>query len=402
MLKVLYLVHDLADPAVRRRVMTLQAGGASVTLAGFRRGSEGPAMVEGMWPLELGTTRDADFSQRVTAVAKAVTRLGRLLRSAPVPDVIIARNLETLPLANRARRIFGRDIPVAYECLDIHRLLLRRDGVGSAFRLAERLLGRHAKLLLTSSPAFIEHYFKPHSGLDLPVVLLENRVIDLGDANQPLEIKARVPALGEPWKIGWFGALRCRTSLRVLAAFSRRMEGRFEIVLRGRPAHGEFDDFEGFVAAEPFVTFHGPYRNPEDLAAIYGEVHFNWAVDCFEAGQNSDWLLPNRLYEGGLFGALPIALQGTETARFLADRNAGMILDSVTDESLASLMSGLDTESYLRQFGQITALDRKTWVMDRDDCRDLVRRLANLSREPETDTAHYPFVQPQSNKGGWS
>ncbi len=37
MLHVLYLVHDLADPAVRRRVMMLQAGGANVTLAGFRR-----------------------------------------------------------------------------------------------------------------------------------------------------------------------------------------------------------------------------------------------------------------------------------------------------------------------------------------------------------------------------
>lgn len=402
MLKALYLVHDLADPAVRRRVMTLQAGGASVTLAGFRRGSEGPAMVEGLWPLELGATRDADFPQRIATVAKAVTRLGRLLKGAPVPDVIIARNLETLPLANRARRIFGRDIPIAYECLDIHRLLLRKDGVGSALRLAERFLGRHAKLLLTSSPAFIEHYFKPLSGLDLPVALVENRVIDLDEASQPVEIEARVPAPGQPWKIGWFGALRCRTSLKVLAAFSRRMEGRFEIVLRGRPAHGEFDDFEGFVAAEPFMTFRGPYRNPEDLAEIYGEVHFNWAVDCFEAGLNSDWLLPNRLYEGGRFGALPIALQGTETARFLENRNAGLILDRVTEESLALLMSGFDTQSYLHQFGQIASLDRKTWVMDRDDCRDLVRRLVALCREPETDTAHYPLVQPQSNKGGWS
>ena len=37
MLHVLYLVHDLFDPAVRRRVMMLRAGGAKVTLAGFRR-----------------------------------------------------------------------------------------------------------------------------------------------------------------------------------------------------------------------------------------------------------------------------------------------------------------------------------------------------------------------------
>ena len=87
------------------------------------------------------------------------------------------------------------------------------------------------------------------------------------------------------------------------------MEGRFEIVLRGRPAYSEFTDFDGFVAAEPYLRFDGAYRNPEDLAAIYGEVHFSWAIDFFEEGLNSSWLLPNRLYEGCRYGAVPIAMR---------------------------------------------------------------------------------------------
>ena len=120
---------------------------------------------------------------------------------------------------------------------------------------------------------------------------------------------AAPPAAGEPWKIGWFGALRCRKSLELLAAFTRQMDGRFEVVLRGRPAYSEFDDFDGLVAAEPYIRFAGPYRNPEDLAAIYGEVHFSWAIDFFEEGLNSSWLLPNRLYEGCRFGAVPIAMR---------------------------------------------------------------------------------------------
>ena len=141
---------------------------------------------------------------------------------------------------------------------------------------------------------------------------------------------AAPPAAGEPWKIGWFGALRCRKSLELLAAFTRRMDGRFEVVLRGRPAYSEFDDFDGFVAAEPHVRFAGPYRNPEDLAAIYGEVHFSWAIDFFEEGLNSSWLLPNRLYEGCRFGAVPIAMRQTETGRFLADRHLGLLLDDAS------------------------------------------------------------------------
>ena len=40
MLRILYLVHDLNDPSVRRRVLMLAAGGAEVVLAGFQPSGE--------------------------------------------------------------------------------------------------------------------------------------------------------------------------------------------------------------------------------------------------------------------------------------------------------------------------------------------------------------------------
>ena len=190
---------------------------------------------------------------------------------------------------------------------------------------------------------------------------------------------AAPPAAGQAWKIGWFGALRCRKSLQLLAAFTRRMDGRFEVVLRGRPAYSEFDDFDGFVAAEPHIRFAGPYRNPEDLAAIYGEVHFSWAIDFFEEGLNSSWLLPNRLYEGCRFGAVPIAMRATETGRFLADRHLGLLLDDPSADALAALLGGLGDDEYAVKRQKIVAQDRGTWVCDLGDCRALVDRLQGLA-----------------------
>ena len=136
---------------------------------------------------------------------------------------------------------------------------------------------------------------------------------------------------GEPWKIGWFGALRCRKSLELLAEFTRAMDGRFEIVLRGRPAYSEFDDFDGFVATEPYHALRtAPTATRRISPAIYGEVHFSWAIDFFEEGLNSSWLLPNRLYEGCRYGAVPIAMRQTETGRFLAERHIGLLLDEAS------------------------------------------------------------------------
>lgn len=379
-MQVLYLVHDLSDPAVRRRVAMLRAGGADITLAGFRRagmisGLETPA------PIELGRTADGRFAQRLAAVARAAAALGSHLRGVPRPDVIIARNLEMLALARRAKSMFSADIPIVYECLDIHRLLLGENAVSRAMRGAERALGRDVSLLLTSSPAFVREYFQRYGQIDAPAVLLENKVPELAGRHTAAP-QSSLPGAGNPWIIGWSGALRCRKSMELLAAFTRRMEGRFEVVLRGRPAYREMPDFDAFVAAEPFMRFEGPYRNPEDLPTIYGAVHFSWAIDFFEEGLNSSWLLPNRLYEGSLYGAVPIAMRGTETGRFLGSRHMGLLLDDPSPASLVENLGSMTPEKYAIARERITAEDRGTWVCDERDCRDLVERLKAL--DPST------------------
>lgn len=376
MLHVLYLVHDVSDPAVRRRFIMLKAGGARVTLAGFRRTQE-LEDVEGLTPIDLGITRDGRFAQRLGAVAMAATRIAASLKSVAAPDVIVARNLEMLALAQRARSAFSSSVPIVYECLDIHRLVLREDLLGRGLRGAERLLGRNVSLLLTSSPAFVSHYFERFGQIDAPIELIENKLLEL---EPRFDLRpSQVPPL--PWKIGWFGALRCRKSLELLADFTRSADGRFELVMRGRPALSEFPDFHGFVESEPHLAFKGAYRNPEDMADIYSQVHFSWAIDFFEEGQNSTWLLPNRLYEGCRFGTVPIAMAGTETASFLERQNVGLVLSEPSVAALTQTLSDVTTERCAALHGAVLARDPATWVCSRSDCRALVARLERVAAE---------------------
>ncbi|TJV21957.1 MAG: glycosyltransferase family 4 protein [Mesorhizobium sp.] len=381
MLHVLYLVHDVSDPAVRRRITMLRAGGAQVTLAGFRRTANPIADIERLRPIDLGATRDGRFGQRLAAVAKAAVSIGSKLGGMPKPDLIIARNLEMLALARRARSAFGASVPIVYECLDIHRLVLRNDVLGKALRATERFLARDVKLLVTSSPAFIANYFKPFGQVAAPIELVENKYFEAATI-LPGAPETEESPVGPPWRIGWFGALRCRRSLELLADFSRRMEGRFEIVLRGRPALSEFPDFHGFVEAEPWLSFLGPYRNPEDMAAIYNDVHFSWAIDFFEAGQNSEWLLPNRLYEGCRFGAVPISMGNTETGRFLKQQDIGVLLPQASPEALEAVLGKMEEHRFARLKERVLARNPRTWSYDRSDCRALVERLRSLTAVP--------------------
>ena len=372
MVRVLYLVHNLGDAAVLRRVRMLELGGAEVQVAGFARPGADLTALPGC--ISLGTTFDARFAQRALSVLSAATRVGSRLRAAPRPDIIIARNLEMLALAGRLRR-WAPDAPLVYECLDIHRLMLRGDFAGRLLRAIERMMGRRAALLVTSSPAFRREYFDHYHQWPAPSLLLENKILDEPGrrGSNPL---LSAPADG-PLRIGWFGALRCRRSLAELSAFSRQMAGQVKVTLRGQPALTEFDDFHAQVGAEPHLAYEGPYR-AGDLRTIYSEVHFVWAIDYFEAGQNSDWLLPCRVYEGCFHGAIPIALAGTETAAFLKRLGIGVVLENTRPETLARVLGGLSRDEMLTLARAVARVAPEHFAYSAPDCRALVSRLDQL------------------------
>jgi succinoglycan biosynthesis protein ExoL len=373
LLKVLVLTHDLSDPAVQRRVSMLQAGGARVTVAGFRRTTEAIREVAGCRAVDLGRTHNARFFQRIVSVAREGALLGRHRGLFENADVILARNLEMMAIAVRGRKLRHPPPVIIYESLDIHRLLLRRDAVGAAMRALEGWLARSAAALITSSPAFISGYFNQLSRVRLPIKLIQNKIFDpLSTFANEKERKS-----GPRWKIGWFGIIRCKKSLQILADLARQSAGQIEIVIRGRPTHDQFGDFEKLAAAMPGVRFLGPYKLA-DLAEMYNEVHFNWAIDMYEEGLNSAWLLPNRLYEGGVYNCVPIADEAVESGRFLQRLGIGVTLRQPLGLALADFFAQLTPEKYRALESAVADVPRKTWICTAEDCRALVDYVRSL------------------------
>ncbi len=359
-MKVAYFVHDLADAAVRRRVRMLREGGAEVALTGFRRAPEPVADVEGIAPVDLGRTEDARLIRRVGSVL-AATAGARWREVVSGADVVMARQLEMLVIAARARRQVAPAAPLVYECLDIHRLMASGGPAGAALRSLERRLIAHCALLVVSSGAFVREYFaRVHPALPR-VLLLENKILgcELGNA-QPGRHETATRPPGPPWRIGWFGVIRCARSLDLLAGLVRLLPGQIEVLIRGRIAPTAVPDFGRVLARTPGIQFGGTYDRRTELEQIYGQVHFTWAVDFYEAGANSNWLLPNRLYEGGLYGAVPIALASVETGRWLAARHAGLLLEEPPEPSLERSFACMTPERYAaaqRGMAQIPSAD---------------------------------------------
>src|SRR5262249_9621634 len=143
--------------------------------------------------------------------------------------------------------------------------------------------------------AFVSRYFAPVQGRIERILLLENKLMAEAERVSAAP-RPRHDRPGQPWRIGWFGILRGRPSPCNLAPLGPNCPGAPEGILRGRRAYTELVQFDALVAATPNLSYGGPYEQDE-LAELYAGIDFCWAMDWFDEGRNSDWLLPNRLYE---------------------------------------------------------------------------------------------------------
>ena len=173
---IAYFAHDLSDPAIYRRMRMLSYGGATVAPIGFRRSSKPITALLDLPAIDLGRTLDSRLLQRALSVIKALARLEVTAERVLGADVILARNIEMLAIAASARRRYAPTARLVYECLDIHRMLTSKHADGKLLRLFKSLLWRDVDLLLTSSPAFVRHYFAPR-GFPAPIKVIENKVL---------------------------------------------------------------------------------------------------------------------------------------------------------------------------------------------------------------------------------
>jgi hypothetical protein len=396
-MKLAYFVHNLNDPAVARRLRMLALGGCTdVVLFGFRRGERPVTSVAGVEAIDLGRTIDGGFPQRIRSILSAALRMGRYRDRLAGVDVLMGRNLEGLLLAAVARRQLSAPARLAYECLDVHRLLLggRLAGV---LRAAERRLLAGVDVLVISSPEYETSYFARHYGALPQVVLIENKVLDTDLPQAVLTARRPMPAMGPPWRIGWYGSLRCRESLHMLSRLSERLGGMVEVVIRGMPSALELPDFDEVVEASAHMRFGGPYDRSRDLPDLYGDVHFAWSIDRFEQGGNGEWALANRLYEGGVFGAVMIAERDVAMGRWLAARGTGVLCEEPVEDWLADFFTTLDAPAYERLAASSRSVPPTNHVADAAECRAVVEALAGGARRTRGAASSTATMRPGSS-----
>ncbi|WP_125461542.1 MULTISPECIES: glycosyltransferase [Rhodomicrobium] len=370
---IAFFGHDSAESTVIKRARGFQASGARVMGFMFRREREGRDAAPEWDNVDLGTTVDRNYLERLPKLLLGVIRAVRrraLLRQC---DAIYARNLDMLLVAVLAKALTGAKAPIAYEVLDVRRVFLG-DGLASRlFRWAERRLMAGSSLLVVSAPDYIRHYFEPRQNYTGRWFLLENKLPAAAFPEGGALPQGGLPP-GPPWVIGMFGVLKCARSMAILTHLAERLGDKVAITLRGIPSETDIpaETIRAAAARLPNLTFEGPYVNPRDLAEIYSKVHFIWTADFLDPGGNSEWCLANRLYEGGLMGAVMIAASGNATGDMVEREHLGFTLAEPLEEEAVRFLETLTEDEYTAARHSVRHADPALFI-DTTDTARLVR-----------------------------
>ncbi len=385
--KVVFFGHDAAESTVIKRIRAFTEQGLQVVGFNFRRDKFSRGFQPFWDNLHLGTTQDRAYGRRLLALARALPKvLSRRaeLRSA---DFFYARNIDMCALALAARWLSGASAPLVYEVLDVQRVFVGRGLVPALFRWAERRLLSQTDLLVISSPGFATNYFRSRQGYRGRIFLLENK-LSFARATAVERPRATPTCASAPqaapdrWVIGWFGTLRCPKSLAMLCRIAEALPDKVEIYLRGVPTETGPEAFEQAIAGHPNMVYGGEYRNPADLAEIYGRVNLTWDFEFLDEGTNSKWLLPNRIYEGGYFGSVALASSNTQTGEKLRDLGLGYTFGAPEVENLIAFLRWYSIDEHVARRGHVLSLPAQSFC-DLYDTRDLCELIFSLPRCPK-------------------
>jgi hypothetical protein len=364
-----YFTSDGTDSVTAKRIAMFEAAGEAVRCFGMVRDTNTATKIPQSMRV-IAYARNGRLFARLWAILSgsiALTVSGR--REIRAADVIIARNLDMLLLAILSKIMAGNRALVYYEFLDA-RLQLTSDTVtGRLLRFIERRALALCEGIIVSSPAYVDRYFKTRQRYSGRARLLENKLWRNGrESKGPATLGERK---GERWRIGYVGLLRCQKSLTVLCDLALR-HNNLEIRLHGVPDQNYIPDFNARISGRQRIEYFGRFNYPVDLAAIYGGVDFVWLPDFSAVGGNSEWLLPNRLYEACAFGAVPISVEGTETANWLARHKIGIRLKGDVGPALDELFADMTAAHFTALKAAVCTLPRDLFEASAAEVHDLV------------------------------
>jgi succinoglycan biosynthesis protein ExoL len=343
--KITFLVPDISDARVIKRVKAFQVIGGEIVISGFRRVryKYDDTIYNNLKIIFLGKTSEKKYFKRVLKILLGIIKIFKYLKIYKNSNCLYCINIDMLFIGIFLKIFFN--VKIFYEVGDILNPFLGKKLHNILLRNIERIMLMHTNMIILTSPAFYYKFYKPVQKLKRPWILLENKLIPTNKTifKKNKNFKKRKIA------IVYHGVLRCQYSIDILMKVAMEFSEKCELHLHGIPLWVNLDSLHRMENEYKNIFWHGEYKYPFELTKILSRADLLWLVDLSENISNAKWLLPNRLYDGIYCGVPMLAMRNTEAGNYIEKYNFGWCLGENVLEDLRSFIFNISIKDIINK-----------------------------------------------------
>lgn len=219
----------------------------------------------------------------------------------------------------------------------------------------DKLIIRKSLMTVMTSGGFVKYHFK---GVCPENVWVIPNKLNPQIREYPLVSKRKLEM--EHLHFGFVGHLRGQALINFVSVLVHHFP-QHEMHFFGMCDENNLPKFDVFKNCKN-VFFHGPFKNPMDLAKVYSQIDI--VISTYDTTQeNVLYAEPNKIYEAIYFNTPIVVSHGTYLADKVTNMNIGYALDAMNEEKICQFIHGL-TEESIREKVHSAAMIDKTEAID--------------------------------------
>lgn len=331
-MKIIYILQVSSHARYWRRIDKMESLGVQSSVFAFERDNFYAGTKKTRQYESLGNIEQEKYMKRVFPLIKSIKTMRSEIKKA---NVVYTFGMDTFIIGWLATLFNGNKPKFVYEVGDIRTIFTNKGIIPKIFRIIEKIILKRTDLLVVTSEAYIQEYFKGiQKSKKLNYHVIENKPeLELNVSNMKYK-----GSNNQKIRIGFFGVLRCYRTLEVLKRLMTEYEDKFELYIRGIISQGK--DIVDEMKLLDNVKVEGEYKVPDDLPSMYNQIDIIWACYPYKGKEISNrmWAKTTRFYEACYFKKPMITLKGTQDSYYVTDKGIGLVLDlSDIDSSVEQL-----------------------------------------------------------------
>ena len=344
-MKVVFIIPNVIDSHYRNRILDFMHEGCYVEVYAFQRCAS-VSIGDLPYPFHIiGSITNANYTNRINTYVREFRKIGKKYGNKAVYflgglDIAIFFHF----LNPTLRYIFE-------ECDMVH--LYHRSMITPILEYISKHLIRHSVATITTSEGFMKYHYGNYWPSN--VILVANKLNKNILNYPPLYKKTFNP---NHISIGFVGLPRSITNYLFIDYFCKNYpQHSFHIF--GAPIS---NDFEALKCYENCI-FHGRFKNPDDLPAIYAQIDVLLTAYDYKS-ENNAYAEPNKLYEAIYFEKPFIVSSHTFLGAKVKSLGIGLEVDCYNDSDINRVILSLTEENISSMQHSAHNIDKNMTIND--------------------------------------